>query len=175
MRLDHLLSTENTVHVFGQCEPHGRRQSASLLWMLVWKRSMAWMGFVPSGSGMGMLLGSRTATPRVFCGAVRCPCVAAGPGWLVGSCGAWWFENWIVDASKGNFGFFLLIAISPNSSIEFGFEIDRFVIILVLRFVVWRSCYQETRGWGNDNLFCCCAACEGVWWMPWQTVPMKDV
>ena len=26
-----------------------------------------------SGSGMGMLLGSRTATPRVFCGAVRCP------------------------------------------------------------------------------------------------------
>ena len=22
MRLDHLLSTENTVHVFGQCEPH---------------------------------------------------------------------------------------------------------------------------------------------------------
>lgn len=128
-----------------------------------------------SGSGMGMLLGSRTATPRVFCGAVRCPCVAAGPGWLVGSCGAWWFENWIVDASKRNFGFFLLIAISPNSSIEFGFEIDRFVIILVLRFVVWRSCYQETRGWGNDNLFCCCAACEGVWWMPWQTVPMKDV
>ena len=150
MRLDHLLSTENSVHVFGQCEPHGRRQSASLLWMLVWKRSMAWMGFVPSGSGMGMLLGSRTATPQVcFCGAVRCPCVVAGPGWLVGSCGAWWFENWIVDASKGNFGFFLLIAISPNSSIEFGFEIDRFVIILVLRFVVWRSCYQETRGWDD--------------------------
>lgn len=28
---------------FGQCEPHGRRQSASLLWMLVWKRSSAWM------------------------------------------------------------------------------------------------------------------------------------
>ena len=37
-----------------------------------------------------------------FCGAVRCPCVVAGPGWLVGSCGAWWFENWIVDASKRN-------------------------------------------------------------------------
>ena len=71
-----------------------------------------------SGSGMGMLLGSRTATPRVFCGAVRCPCVVAGPGWLVGSCGAWWFENWILDASKRNFGFFLLIAISPNSSLS---------------------------------------------------------
>jgi len=36
----------------------------SRMGMLVWKRSMAWMGFVPSGSGMGMLLGSRTATPR---------------------------------------------------------------------------------------------------------------
>ena len=57
---------------FGQCEPHGRRQSASLLWMLVWKRSMAWMGFVPSGSGMGMLLGSRTATPQrlLWCGSM---------------------------------------------------------------------------------------------------------
>ena len=28
---------------FGQCVPHGRRQSASLLWMLVWKRSLSWM------------------------------------------------------------------------------------------------------------------------------------
>ena len=57
---------------FGQCEPHGRRQSASLLWMLVWKRSWAWMGFVPSGSGMGMLLGSRTATPQrlLWCGSM---------------------------------------------------------------------------------------------------------
>ena len=36
----------------------------SRMGMLVWKRSMAWMGFVPSGSGMGMLLGSRTATPQ---------------------------------------------------------------------------------------------------------------
>ena len=57
---------------FGQCVPHGRRQSASLLWMLVWKRSSAWMGFVPSGSGMGMLLGSRTATPQrlLWCGSM---------------------------------------------------------------------------------------------------------
>ena len=82
---------------------------------------------------------------------VPCPVPVARPlvGWVGSRAGAWWFENWIVDASKGNFGFFLLIAISPNSSIEFGFEIDRFVIILVLRFVVWRSCYQETRGWDD--------------------------
>ena len=126
----------------------------------------------------GYAFGLPDRHPTVFYrGAVRCPSSSAWFPLLVSGegGGAWWFENWIVDASKGNFGFFLLIAISPNSSIEFGFEIDRFVIILVLRFVVWRSCYQETRGWGNDNLFCCCAACEGVWWMPWQTVPMKDV
>ena len=70
--------------------------------MLVWKRSMAWMGFVPSGSGMGMLLGSRTATPRVI--VARFDAHAWRPvlgGWLE-TCGAWWFENWIVDASKRN-------------------------------------------------------------------------
>lgn len=57
-----------------------------------------------SGSGMGMLLGSRTATPRVFCGAVRCPSSSAWFPLLVSGegGGAWWFENWIVDASKRN-------------------------------------------------------------------------
>ena len=44
----------------------------SRMGMLVWKRSSAWMGFVPSGSGMGMLLGSRTATPQrlLWCGSM---------------------------------------------------------------------------------------------------------
>ena len=58
-----------------------------------------------SGSGMGMLLGSRTATPQVcFCGAVRCPSSSAWFPLLVSGegGGAWWFENWIVDASKRN-------------------------------------------------------------------------
>ena len=44
--------------------------------------------------------------------------------------GAWWFENWIVDAS--NAGFFVLFALSrfrQASFLESGFEIDRFVII----------------------------------------------
>ena len=44
--------------------------------------------------------------------------------------GAWWFENWIVDAS--NAGFFVLLALSrfrQASFLESGFEIDRFVII----------------------------------------------
>ena len=57
-----------------------------------------------AGSGADMLLGSRTATRDVWSRAVfrmplagrRRPC---GP--RVGSGrGAWWFENWIVDASN---------------------------------------------------------------------------
>ena len=104
--------------------------------MLAWKRS--WASRVPlgglAGSGMGMLLGSRTATRDVWSRAVfRMP--LAGRRWPVGlragSCrGAWWFENWIVDAS--NAGFFVLLALSRFRQalfLESGFEIDRFVII----------------------------------------------
>ena len=112
-----------------------------------------WLGWDSSRPGVVWVCFWAPGPPphNVCCGAVRCPSSSAWFPLLVSGegGGAWWFENWIVDASKGNFGFFLLIAISPNSSIEFGFEIDRFVIILVLRFVVWRSCYQETRGWDN--------------------------
>ena len=73
--------------------------------VLVWKRSLASLvPLGPAGSGVGMLLGSRTATRDVWSRAVfrmplagrRRPC---GP--RAGSCrGAWWFENWIVDASN---------------------------------------------------------------------------
>ena len=73
--------------------------------MLVWKRS--WASRVPlgaCGSGMGMLLGSRTATRDVWSRAVfrMPPAGRRGPvGLRAGSCrGAWWFENWIVDASN---------------------------------------------------------------------------
>lgn len=106
--------------------------------MLAWKRS--WASRVPlgglAGSGMGMLLGSRTATRDVWSRAVfRMP--PAGRRWPVGlragSCrGAWWFENWIVDAS--NAGFFVLLALSRFRQalfLESGFEIDRFVIIFL--------------------------------------------
>ena len=45
--------------------------------------------------------------------------------------GAWWFENWIVDASNAMMFSVIVcfIAISPGSFLESGFEIDRFVII----------------------------------------------
>lgn len=49
--------------------------------------------------GMGMLLGSRIATPT-FVGAIRCPSLRVSPDGVAGCVGAWWLENWIVDASK---------------------------------------------------------------------------
>ena len=67
------------------------------------------MGFAgsswgPAGSGMGMLLGSRTATRDVWSRAVfrmspwgGRPAGVPCPDRFLG---AWWFENWIVDASN---------------------------------------------------------------------------
>ena len=79
----------------------------------------SWIPFGGPGSGMGMLLGSRTATRDVWSRAVfRMP--LAGRRWPVGlragSCrGAWWFENWIVDASNAMIVFIVcFIAISPG-------------------------------------------------------------
>ena len=87
------------------------------------------------GSGMGMLLGSRTATRDLWSRAVfRMPLVGRrGPvGLWVGSCrGAWWFENWIVDASNAmnSVSSFALSRFRQALFLESGFEIDRFVII----------------------------------------------
>ena len=88
-----------------------------------------------AGSGADMLLGSRTATRDLWSRAVfrmplagrRRPC---GP--RVGSGrGAWWFENWIVDASNAmnSVSSFALSRFRQASFLESGFEIDRFVII----------------------------------------------
>ena len=103
--------------------------------MLVWKRS--WASRVPLGAcgeWCEYAFGFPDRHPRrlVACGFPDAP---GGTPWAcgprAGSCrGAWWFENWIVDAS--NAGFFhpaCFIAISPGSFLESGFEIDRFVII----------------------------------------------
>ena len=177
MRLDHLLSTEffrtpvgvrsvarMPERVFGGC---GRAGVEEIM-------GFAGSRWGPAGSGMGMLLGSRTATRDVWSRAVfRMP--LAGRRWPVGlragSCrGAWWFENWIVDASNAMIVFIVcFIAISPGSFLESGFEIDRFVIIfysVMICRLAWRAIIR---------FFGACAALKGVWWMPWQTVPMKDV
>lgn len=123
--------------------------------MLAWKRS--WASRVPLGGlreWCEYAFGFPDRHPRrlVACGFPDAPGgtpSACGPR-AGSSRGAWWFENWIVDAS--NAGFFhpaCFIAISPGSFLESGFEIDRFVIIFLqcddLSSGV-ESCYQVFRG-----------------------------
>ena len=103
--------------------------------VLVWKRSLASRVLGAGGERCGYAFGFPDRHPHPFwvravfrmpLAGRRRPC---GP--RVGSGrGAWWFENWIVDAS--NAGFFVLLALSrfrQASFLESGFEIDRFVII----------------------------------------------
>ena len=138
MRLDHLLSTEffRTPVRRPSCGPRAGDRLRSGVGVLVWKRSLA--SRVPLGAGgerCGYAFGFPDRHPHPFwvravfrmpLAGRRRPC---GP--RVGSGrGAWWFENWIVDAS--NAGFFVLLALSrfrQASFLESGFEIDRFVII----------------------------------------------
>lgn len=137
MRLDHLLSTEffRTPVRRPSCGPRAGDRLRSGVGVLVWKRSLAsrvlggrrgvvWVCFWVPGPPPASVLGA--------CGFPDAPGgtpSACGP--RVGSGrGAWWFENWIVDAS--NAGFFVLLALSrfrQASFLESGFEIDRFVII----------------------------------------------
>ena len=88
----------------------------------------------PAGSGMGMLLGSRTATrDLVACGFPDVPWGGrpAGVPCPDRCLGAWWFENWIVDASNAMIlmSSFALSRFRQALFLESGFEIDRFVII----------------------------------------------
>ena len=124
-----------------------------------------------------MLLGSRTATRDLWSRAVfrvspwgGRPAGVPCPDRFLG---AWWFENWIVDASNAMACFLPSFALSRFRQalfLESGFEIDRFVIIVysvMICRLAWRSL--------SSGFFGACAALKGVWWMPWQTVPMKDV
>ena len=177
MRLDHLLSTEffRTPVRRPSCGPCAGDRLRSGVGVLVWKRSLAsrvlgalrgvvWVCFWVPGPPPASVLGA--------CGFPDAP---GGTPWACGprvgsGRGAWWFENWIVDAS--NAGFFVLLALSrfrQASFLESGFEIDRFVIIFY-SVMICRLAFEAIIGF-----FGACAALKGVWWMPWQTVPMKDV
>ena len=124
-----------------------------------------------------MLLGSRTATRDVWSRAVfRMPLAGRrGPVglWAGSGRGAWWFENWIVDASNAmnSVSSFALSRFRQALLFldESGFEIDRFVIIFY-SVMICRLAFEAI-----IRFFGACAALKGVWWMPWQTVPMKDV
>ena len=108
MRLDHLLSTEffRTPVWRPSCGPRAGDRLRSGVGVLVWKRSLA--SLVPLGAGgewYGYAFGFPDRHPHPFwvravfrmpLAGRRRPC---GP--RVGSGrGAWWFENWIVDASN---------------------------------------------------------------------------
>ena len=102
MRLDHLLSTESSGHgscpVCAPCAWNGSTVPCGDAGV---EEIGGLDGPVPSGSGMGVLLGSRTATPGLVSRrGLSAPRDRRRVGSrAVGSAGAWWFENWIVDAS----------------------------------------------------------------------------
>ena len=90
------------------------------------------VGFAPPvvrwvRGGMDALLGSRIATPGFLPGAIRCPsCLGAGRVPARWRGGAWWLENWIVDASKTMvLNLCFAVDFESNSIVRF----DRFVII----------------------------------------------
>ena len=99
------------------------------------------MGFAgsswgPCGEWYGYAFGFPDRHPRrlVACGFPDAPGgtpLACGP--RAGSCrGAWWFENWIVDASNaGLLSCLLYRDFARLLFLESGFEIDRFVIIFL--------------------------------------------
>ena len=107
----------------------------------------------------------------------------------------WWFENWRVDASMNGVplwgvpGVFVLLILS-NRSVP-AFRVGAWIVfasVLVSRPHCW--C-----GWCLDDLISCRRVFQckwhgpvapffagvggfvamGVWWMPWQAVPLKDV
>ena len=115
MRLDHLLSTEFSGRRLGvRRVAHASGMVPGFAWA-------CWCGrdhglsdsFRGSGEWYGYAFGLPDRHPRlvVACG-FRMPLVGRrGPvGLWVGSCrGAWWFENWIVDASNAMNSFHRLL------------------------------------------------------------------
>ena len=107
MRLDHLLSTEffRTPVRRPSCGPRAGDRLRFGVGVLVWKRSLASRVLGAGGERCGYAFGFPDRHPHPFwvravfrmpLAGRRRPC---GP--RVGSGrGAWWFENWIVDASN---------------------------------------------------------------------------
>lgn len=80
-----------------------------------------------------------------------------------------------MDASK-NLSCFVRCNFIDRSPILFGSGdlVDRFVIILLCDDVLSRIFFALVLAARNLFVWVCVAG-KGVWWMPWQTVPMKDV
>ncbi|PJM78728.1 hypothetical protein CUU80_07050 [Bifidobacterium scaligerum] len=103
-----------------------------LVWKISWAFGLSVVGW--PWSGADALLGSRIATPRLVV-SVRFDAPWVRPVGLVPAwsfpVGAWWLENWIVDASnwRSHCGFFLLLSISIRTrrSLWFLCSFDRLV------------------------------------------------
>ena len=161
------------------CAARWRDSHACFVWMLVWKRSLSWM---PQGVRKlcGYAFGLPDRHPTVLdCGAVRCPCGVAGrPWWMFGgTCGAWWFENWIVDASKRNSLLFSFCLSRFRQTPFFGVWFrDRSFCDHFYSVMICRLANLAINGpHGGPVRIPGRVVVKGVWWMPWQTVPMKDV
>ena len=179
MRLDHLLSTEFLLRApvwRPSCGPHAGDVLRSGVGVLVWKRSLASrVPFGACGEWYGYAFGFPDRHPRL--GRVRFSGCSPWGGRPAGvPCpdrflGAWWFENWIVDASNAMiFVIVCFIAISPGSFFGVWFR-DRSFCDHFLQCDDLSSGVEKL----SSGFFGACAALKGVWWMPWQTVPMKDV
>jgi hypothetical protein len=80
---------------------------------------------------MGCAFGLPDRHPNRYGWCDSCPRVRAGRCGCVWVRGAWWFENWIVDASEEHL-FFALLDLTISTDLDFfRGRVDRFVIILV--------------------------------------------
>ena len=138
MRLDHLLSTEFLFQDAGLASvvrPMRREWFPVSCGRAGVEEIMGFrIPFRGSGEWYGYAFGFPDRHPRL--GRARfsgCPRRDAVGLWAVGRfrSGAWWFENWIVDASNaGLLSCLLYRDFARLFFLESGFEIDRFVIIV---------------------------------------------
>ena len=148
--------------------------------MLVWKRSLVFRLVFPVGGVVRVRFWAPGPPPhplRVWRGPAHRRGLA---GFVSVGCvrwRAWWFENWIVDASNRKTCLFS-VALSRFRQTPFvwGLVRDR-------SFCDHLQCDENLSSgdlagrirWPCAFCLVCGVAGEGVGWMPWQTVPMKDV
>ena len=116
----------------GAC--HMDSDGRSAVWLLVWKRSVASGRLLRvSGEWYGYAFGLPDRHPMVFLALWRGSMpVMDGPvvvGTSGGSGGAWWFENWIVDASKRNSLLFSFCLSRFRQASFFGSLVSRSIVL----------------------------------------------
>lgn len=100
----------------------------------------------------------------------------AGPSWVVSAVAWWWLENWIVDASDHGWplagrGCCMFFA----GPLLFRGLVDRLMCFCDLDCVDVSSGRLCAASWSRGFALGGRVVGKGVWWMPWQTGPMKGV